>query len=108
MPKYLVGYRLITSSMSSNSAAMAKSHSLIMADNRQQHPEIPSSIYRWSSSNFYIYLAVKSNGSGHRRNTLCWLYRAFKGNLFINGAFAPQFVFAVKRKYIKNNSYSTN
>ncbi|WP_333303635.1 hypothetical protein [Microcoleus sp. K4-C2] len=63
---------------------MAKSHSLIMADSRQQHPKIPSSIYRWSSSNFYIYLAVKSNGSGHHRNTLSWLYRAFKGDLFIN------------------------
>ncbi|MEG3987737.1 hypothetical protein QUA54_31835 [Microcoleus sp. MOSTC5] len=69
MPKYLVGYRLITSSMSSNYTAIAKSHSLIMADSRQQHPEIPSSIYRWSSSNFYIYLAVKSNGSGLHWNT---------------------------------------
>ena len=81
VPKYLVGYRQITSSMSSNYAAMAKAHSLIMADVRQQHPEIPSSIYRWSSSNFYIYLAVKSNRSGNHRSTLSWLYRAFKEDL---------------------------
>ncbi|MEG3834974.1 MULTISPECIES: hypothetical protein [unclassified Microcoleus] len=38
---------------------MAKSHSLIMADIRQQHPEIPSSIYRCYSSNFYIYLGSR-------------------------------------------------
>ena len=79
--EYLVGYRQITSSMSCNFAAMAKSHSLIMADVRQQHPEIPNSIYRWSSSNFYIYLAVKSNRSGNHRSTLSWLYRAFKEDL---------------------------
>jgi glycosyltransferase involved in cell wall biosynthesis len=81
--EYLVGYRQITSSMSCNFAAMAKSQSLIMADVRQQHPEIPSSIYRWSSSNFYIYLAVKSNRSGNHRSTLSWLYRAFTKDLFM-------------------------
>ena len=79
--EYLVGYRQITSSMSCNFAAMAKSHSLIMADVRQQHPEIPNSIYRWSSSNFYIYLAVKSNRSSNHRSTLSWLYQAFKEDL---------------------------
>ncbi len=46
VPKYLVSYRQIASSISSNYAAMAKSHSLIIADVRQQNPEIPSSIYR--------------------------------------------------------------
>ena len=79
--EYLVGYRQITSSMSCNFAAMAKSQSLIMADVQQKHPEIPNSIYRWSSSNFYIYLAVKSNRSGNHRSTLSWLYRAFKEDL---------------------------
>ena len=83
VPEFLVGYRQIPSSMSCNYAAMAKSHSLIMADVRQQHPEIPSSIYRWSSSNFYIYLAVKSNRSGNHRSTLFWLYRAFKEDLLM-------------------------
>lgn len=83
VPEFLVGYRQIASSMSCNYGAMAKSHSLIMADVRQQHPEIPSSIYRWSSSNFYIYLAVKSNRSGNHRSTLSWLYRAFKEDLFM-------------------------
>jgi len=83
VPEYLVGYRQITSSMSCNFTAMAKSQSLIMADVQQRHPEIPSSIYRWSSSNFYIYLAVKSNRSGNHQSTLLWLYRAFKEDLFM-------------------------
>ncbi|MEG3894238.1 MULTISPECIES: glycosyltransferase [unclassified Microcoleus] len=83
VPEYLVGYRQIASSMSCNFGEMAKSQSLIMADVRQQHPEIPSSIYRWSSSNFYIYLAVKSNRSGNHQSTLSWLYRAFKEDLFM-------------------------
>jgi glycosyltransferase involved in cell wall biosynthesis len=83
VPEFLVGYRQITTSMSCNFAAMAKSHSLIMADVRQRHPKIMTSIYRWSSSNFYIYLAVKSNRSGNHRSTLLWLYRAFESDLLM-------------------------
>ena len=84
VPEYLVGYRQIASSMSSNYAVMAKSYSLIMADVRQRHPEIPANIYRWSSSSFYLYnLAVKSNRSGNHRSTLFWLYRAFQEDLFM-------------------------
>lgn len=84
VPEFLVGYRQIPSSMSCNYAAMAKSHSLIMADVRQRHPEIPTDIYRWSSSTFYIYnIAVKSNRSGNHRSTLFWLYRAFREDLFM-------------------------
>lgn len=83
VPEFLVAYRQITTSMSCNFAAMAKSHSLIMADVRQRHPEMPIGIYRWSSSNFYIYLAVKSNRSGNYRSTLFWLYRAFREDLLM-------------------------
>ncbi len=84
VPEFLVGYRQIPSSMSCNYAAMAKSHSLIMADVRERHPEIPAHIYRWSNSSFYIYnLAVKSNRSGNHRSTLFWLYRAFIEDSFM-------------------------
>lgn len=84
VPEFLVGYRQISSSMSCNYAAMAKSHSLIMADVRQQHPEIPTKIYRWSNSSFYMYnLAVKSNRNGNHLSTLFWLYRSFKDDLFM-------------------------
>ncbi|WP_293347673.1 MULTISPECIES: glycosyltransferase family A protein [unclassified Microcoleus] len=78
VPEYLVGYRQIASSMSCNYAAMAKGHSLIMADVRRYHSKVPEKVYCWSSSNFYIYLAVKSNRNGNYRSTLLWLYRALK------------------------------
>jgi glycosyltransferase involved in cell wall biosynthesis len=78
VPEYLVGYRQITSSMSCNFAAMAKGHTLILADVRRYHSKVPEKVYRWSSSNFYIYLAVKSNRNGNDRSALFWLYRALK------------------------------
>ncbi len=78
VPEYLVGYRQIASSMSGNYAAMAKGHTLILADVRRYHSKVPDKVYRWSSSNFYIYLAVKSNRNGNYRSTLFWLYRALK------------------------------
>lgn len=83
VPEFLVGYRQITSSMSCNFAAMAKCQALIMADVRPRHPEIAASIDRWSNSNFYIDLAVKSNQISNHRSTLFWLIRAFKEDLFM-------------------------
>ncbi|MCC3526853.1 MAG: glycosyltransferase family 2 protein [Microcoleus sp. PH2017_22_RUC_O_B] len=83
VPEYLVGYRQISSSMSCNYAAMAKGHSLIMADVRRYHSKVPEKVYCWSSSNFYIYLAVKSNRNGNYRSTLFWLAQAFKEDLFM-------------------------
>ncbi|MCU0543132.1 MAG: glycosyltransferase family 2 protein [Oscillatoriaceae cyanobacterium Prado104] len=83
VPEYLVGYRQIASSMSCNYAAMAKGHSLIMADVRRDCREVPEKVYRWSSSNFYIYLAVKSDRNGDYRSTLLWLYRALKDDFLM-------------------------
>ncbi|MGL5063409.1 MAG: glycosyltransferase family 2 protein [Microcoleus sp.] len=83
VPEYLVGYRQIASSMSCNYAAMAKGHSLIMTDVRRYHREVPERVYRWSSSNFYIYLAVKSSSNGNYRSTLLWLYRALKDDFLM-------------------------
>lgn len=80
VPEFLVGYRQITSSMSSNCAEMAKSHALIMADIRQRHPEIVPSIYNWSSSKFYIYFASKNKQSKNYKSTLVWLYKALKAD----------------------------
>jgi len=78
VPEFLVGYRQIINSMSCNYSAMAKSHSLIMTAVQQRYPEIFDNIYRWSSSNFYMYLAVKSSRNSHYQDTLYWLYQALK------------------------------
>jgi glycosyltransferase involved in cell wall biosynthesis len=83
VPEYLVGYRQIASSMSCNYESMAKGHSLIMADVRRYHRSVPEKVYRWSGSNFYIYLAVKSDRNGNYRSTLFWLYRALKADFLM-------------------------
>lgn len=76
VPKFLIGYRRTISSMSFNFTAMEKSHLLVLADVRQRHPEIPASIYRWSTSNFYVYLVNQSRQCGNHQATLHWLYKA--------------------------------
>jgi glycosyltransferase involved in cell wall biosynthesis len=81
VPEYLVGYRQFGSSMSCNYSAMAKSHELIIKEIYQQDPQFPPDIGRWSRSNFYIYLAVKSSRGRNYRGTLIWLYQALKFDL---------------------------
>lgn len=73
VPEFLVGYRQLLGSMASNSRAMAKSYELVMADVQVRHPEIPSTIYRWSRGFFYHYLMGKSYKSGAHWHTLQWL-----------------------------------
>jgi len=65
VPEFLVGYRQIINSMSCNYSAMAKSHNLIMTEVKRRYPEVSNNIYRWSSSNFYIYLSVKSSHNSY-------------------------------------------
>lgn len=76
VPEYLVGYRQINSSMSRNYASMAKSHDLVLIGVQQRNPEIGAYIYRWSKSNFYRYLAFKSNGDGNYKSSFFWLWQA--------------------------------
>jgi len=78
VPEYLIGYRETTSSMSCNCPSMAKSYFLVMTDVEQRHPEIPSFIYQWSRSNFYVYLIHQSQRTGQHWSLLYWLYKAFQ------------------------------
>jgi glycosyltransferase involved in cell wall biosynthesis len=78
VPEFLVGYRQITTSMSRNRSSMAKSQSLVVEAAKQRHPEIPETIYRWSLSRFYLYLARQSYRSSDIKEVLYWLYKAYK------------------------------
>ena len=60
VPKFLVGYRRLSNSMSGNYLGMAKSYNAIMADVKKKYPKIPKFIYRWSKSHFYSHLSAKS------------------------------------------------
>lgn len=75
VPEYLVGYRAVPGSMSSHTRSMARSYEMIMADVKARHPEIPAQLYRWSRSNFYLYLAGVSYGTAEYRYALHLIVR---------------------------------
>ncbi len=76
VPEFLLGYRQVFGSMASNCTPMTKSYHLVMADVQQRHPEIDPTVYQWSSSNFYFYLAGKSNQCGDYWSVIFYLYKA--------------------------------
>jgi glycosyltransferase involved in cell wall biosynthesis len=78
VPEFLVGYRKLPDSMSSNYDSMAKSRELIWQSIRQKYPNIPDIIYRLSTSSFYMYLARQSNLYGRHKITLFWLCNALR------------------------------
>jgi glycosyltransferase involved in cell wall biosynthesis len=78
VPEFLVGYRKIQQSMSCNYECMARSHTLMLQSVREKHPEIPSFLYRLSSSSLYLYFAHQSRDWGDDRTTLFWLFQAIQ------------------------------
>ena len=76
--EFLVGYRKVTSSMSSSYHTMAKSHALMLRSVRLKYPEVPSFFYQISSSSFYLYLARLSSQNKDFQNSLSWLRQAIK------------------------------
>ncbi|MCC5636473.1 glycosyltransferase family 2 protein [Nostoc sp. CHAB 5844] len=75
---FLVGYRQVNGSMSSNYNAMAKSYYLVMRECQRKHPEIPDYIYDLSNSEFKLYLAFKSGACADNWNTLVLIFQAIK------------------------------
>ena len=78
VPEFLVGYRQVSNSMSRNYSLMAKSQYLVLESARKKYPEIPAAVYRWSISNFYVYLASLSSKDNNPIVTLSFLYKALK------------------------------
>lgn len=74
--EFLVGYRHIKGSMSSNVASMAKANALLLTEVRRRHPALPDRVYRWAQSHAYEYLGRKCNYSGDRWGALRWFSRA--------------------------------
>uniref|UniRef100_B8HRB2 Glycosyl transferase family 2 n=1 Tax=Cyanothece sp. (strain PCC 7425 / ATCC 29141) TaxID=395961 RepID=B8HRB2_CYAP4 len=78
VPEFLVGYRQLKNSMSRNLDLMARSQSLVLEASRNHHPELPTAVYRWSTSRFYIYLASCSRRIEDFSGTSAWLFRALE------------------------------
>ncbi|CAG1769507.1 partial Glycosyltransferase GlyG, partial [uncultured bacterium] len=74
--EFLVGYRKVNSSMSLNYRSMEKSYLSVMGDVRQRYPNIPPFIYRWSRSDYCLYLGSQSNVCGHYWKSIHYLYKA--------------------------------
>lgn len=56
VPEYLVAYRQIAGTMTSNFAGMARSYESTVGELRAKHPELPKALFRWSAGHFYMYL----------------------------------------------------
>ncbi|GFE71017.1 glycosyltransferase [Chroococcus sp. FPU101] len=78
VPEFLIGYRKVSNSMSSDGETMAKSLIEIWKSVFCKYPKIPKTIYRLSLSSFYMYLARQNYYQKSSEKTLVWLYRALK------------------------------
>ena len=76
--EFLVGYRKLPDSMSGDYTLAAKSRYLIWQSIQQKYPNIPSAVYRLSSSSFYMNLAHKSSRYSRYKTTLFWIYKALQ------------------------------
>lgn len=91
--EFLVGYRQIKDSMSSNVASMAKANALLLTEVRRRHPALPERVYRWAQSHAYEYLGRKCNFSGDRWGALRWFAKAVAldpGLLWHRRLYAPE------------------
>lgn len=78
VPEFLIGYRQINGSMSRNYKSMSKSYNMMMKDARERHVNIPSFIYHWSASSFYLFLIPRSLECGDSLISISWIYKAIK------------------------------
>lgn len=83
VPEFLIGYRQVVTSMSANYKTMEKSYSLVVADVKKRNSDIPNFIYRWSASNFYIFLTNKSYASGNNLNSILWVTKAITNDYLL-------------------------
>ncbi len=77
VPRYLVGYRQTSTSISYNARAMARSYEMTMRELRARHPEISAQLWRYSRAPYYAYLHGKSHRTGDYVLALEWWLRAF-------------------------------
>ncbi|MEB3337772.1 MAG: glycosyltransferase family 2 protein [Leptolyngbyaceae bacterium] len=92
----LIGYRQVTGSMSFNYQAMQKSTELLIADVQKRHPEIPGDIYRWATSNFSWYLALRGVQRGDFQKAIFYLLQSAKTDFLplLRPAFYKIFIYS--------------
>ena len=83
VPDYLVGYRQISSTMSSDVLAMAKSYEFMMSELRRNYPQIPKKLMGWSAGHFYNYLLPTAYSSGNNEAFFRFLKIIWRSDLAI-------------------------
>ncbi|MFQ4139753.1 glycosyltransferase family 2 protein [Nodosilinea sp. PGN35] len=78
VPEFLVGYRKLPNSMSTDSFQMARSRHLIWQKIRHRYPHVPKFIERLSNSSFYLYLASQNYQYAKYQAALSWTMAALK------------------------------
>lgn len=78
VPEFLVGYRQLPDSMSTDSDQMARSRHLIWRKVRQKYPHMPDSIEKLSNSSFYSHLAFKAYQKMCHEDAARWIDKAIK------------------------------
>lgn len=76
VPEYLVAYRQAGSNMSANAETMATSFAVVMRRARERNSDLRSSLFRWSTGSFYLYLVRNCILWGHYRRCLRFLQEA--------------------------------
>jgi glycosyltransferase involved in cell wall biosynthesis len=78
VPEVLVGYRRRDRSMSSSRETMWRSYQLVAGDLRKLRPDLDSSVFRKSSSQFALYLAGTAFRAGAFMEAIRWGLRALR------------------------------
>lgn len=76
VPEHLTAYRLSKQSMSADWKLMGRSYSLLMEWIQKRHPQIPAYVFRWSKSNFLLYLAIRAARAQLTADSLILLSKA--------------------------------
>ena len=76
VPEFLVGYRRSPSSMSTKVNTMKRSYDLVMAEVRQEYPDLPETLFRWSKGACNFWLAGISWRAGNYSIALAYAARA--------------------------------
>jgi glycosyltransferase involved in cell wall biosynthesis len=80
VPECLVAYRLTGNSMSADPESMAASFATVMLRARQRNCDLPPATFRWSSGNFYRYLANRCYYWGYYSRFIRYLKEAIVAN----------------------------
>jgi glycosyltransferase involved in cell wall biosynthesis len=105
VPDYLVGYRQIASTMSSNLVAMAKSYEFSMSELKRNYPQIPKKLLGWSAGGFYNYLLAIAYSRGETDTFFRFLKIMWRSDLatFLNPPLWRMAVVSCLRKIVGPN-----